>query len=36
MDPETVNLIRAIFLVVVCLAGIAPSAIDIIRHNKGG
>jgi len=34
MDPEVVTIIRAITLVLLCLAGIAPSAIDIIRDNR--
>ena len=34
MSPETVDFIRDICLVLFCLGGIAPSAIQIIRYNR--
>jgi len=34
MDPESISTIRFIFLVIFCLLGIAPSAIDIIKANR--
>ena len=34
VDPEIVSLIRAISLVLFCIGGIAPSAIQILRSNR--
>ena len=34
VDPETVTLIRGIFLVIFCVAWILPSAIDILKDNR--
>lgn len=34
MDPEIISTVRFISLVLFCLLGIAPSAIDIIKANR--
>ena len=36
VSPEVVSTVRAIFLVLACLAGVLPSAVQIIRHNRKG